>query len=63
MSERTCKKCGGEDISVTYRPPEYDPSYLYRPEHHIPPAEEHLECKCRTCGFTWADKVREADHA
>lgn len=56
-----CKKCGGEDISISWHINKYKcflPS-LRETERE----DEHLHYVCRTCEFVWTGDVQNREEA
>ncbi len=68
-TERSCVKCGSDDIAVSWHAAGADhPSRAYAEcrtygADHGLPKEEHLCCTCRVCQYRWKEDVLDASFA
>ncbi len=65
-TERSCVKCGSDDIAVSWHAAGADHPTRYYAECRTYgadrglPKEEHLCCTCRVCQYRWKEDVLDA---
>lgn len=55
---RKCIKCGGDDVSTTWMQDNSNYTNCYRVNHVD---AEHMDRRCRRCGYEWAEACLDAD--